>query len=346
MKKNNFKQYILFTPGPVNLDKRVRAAAFSKDLFHRQKEFIDILMKVKQNLLNISKKNNAHVSILHGSGSLAVESALQTLVQGNVLIINNGLYCERIKKSLLMKKNTTVKSLDLKTGEYPNLETIKNIINKNRYDWICMVHHETTTGLLNPVKEICDLSQKKSIRVFVDAVSSFGIHEIDKRASVICANSNKCLESIPGAAIVIWDKDINISNNIIPYMDISQYTEDKIPCTLNTNAIMALDTALKIYIKEDRPERYRKLANYIRQKGSQYFNLFLEDNYSNVLTCFSTPTGQSFEICESMHKFGIVLYPSNTSTNFRICNLGIGINYKTIDYLFKKIGKMNLCQKK
>ena len=103
MKNNHFKPYILFTPGPVNLDNRVRAAGFSKDLCHRQKEFISLLIRVKQNLLDISKKKNSHVSILHGSGSLAVESALQTLIQGNVLVINNGPYCIRIKESLLLK---------------------------------------------------------------------------------------------------------------------------------------------------------------------------------------------------------------------------------------------------
>jgi len=344
--KNKTQSYILFTPGPINLEKKVRTAATSKDLFHRQKEFIDILIKVKQNLLNISQKNNSYVSILHGSGSLAVESALQTLIQGNVLVINNGDYCERIKKSLIMKQDTTVKSLDLKMGEYPNLDTINDLLNKDEYNWICMVHHETTTGLLNPVKKICDIAQKKSIRVFVDAVSSFGAHEVDKRASVICTNSNKCLESIPGAAIIIWDKDINISNNIIPYINASLYIEDKIPFTLNTNAIIALNTALEIYLKEDRPKRYKKMAEYIRKKGSQYFDLFLKDNYSNVLTSFCTPEKQSFNICELMHKDGIILYPNKTLNSFRICNIGKSINYKTINYLFRKIERINLCQKK
>jgi len=336
--KNNYKQPILFTPGPVNLDKRVRNAAISKDLFHRQKEFIDILINVKQKLLNISGKKKSNVSILHGSGSLAVESALQTLVEGKVFIINNGYYCERIKKSLQNKKNVIVKSLDLKTGEYPDLDLIKKIIDKTTFDWICIVHHETTTGILNPLKKICDLVQNKSTRIFVDAVSSFGIHPIDKRVSVICANSNKCLESIPGAAIVIWDKKIKISKNIIPYIDVSKYIENKIPCTLNTNAIIALDKALEIYSTENRPKRYENLSSYIREKGSLHFNLFLKKNYSNVLTCFSIPNGKSFEICKLAHKYNLILYPSKNITQFRICNLGVKINYKTIDFLFEKIG--------
>ena len=340
VKKNNYKQPILFTPGPVNLDERVRKAAFSKDLFHRQKEFIDILMNVKQSLINISGKKNSHVSILHGSGSLAVESALQTLVEGNVLIINNGDYCEKIKKTLQNKKNTKINSLDLKTGEYPDIYLIKKIIEKTSYDWICIVHHETTTGLLNPLKSICDLVQNKSTRIFVDAVSSFGIHKIDPRVSVICTNSNKCLESIPGAAIVIWNKKIKISKNIISYLDVSKYIEDKMPCTSNTNAIMSLNMALKIYAQENRPKRYQNLSLYIRKKGSLYFDIFLKKNYSDILTCFSAPPKQTLRICELAHQNNLILYPNNDFTKFRICNLGVKINYKTIDYLFEKIGNV------
>ncbi len=327
-------QYILLNPGPVNLDDRVRKRSVGVDLCHRQSEFMDILMEVKRKLLDISEMENSYVSILHGSGSLAVESSLQTLVEGKVLVINNGFYCERIYNALLNKYGVEVHAIDLKMGEYPSVKEIEVLCNKNKYDWITMVHHETSTGILNPIEDICNIGEKYSIKIFVDAVSSFGAHPVDRRADVICFNSNKCLESIPGAAIVIWKKELSISRLVVPYFNLYNYIEDKIPSTPNTNAIVALDTALDILIEEDRHGRYQRLAAYIREVGSKYFDLFLKDNYSNVLTSFLIDRDRSEKIHQVAKDNGFILYDGVVPDQFRICNLGSLVNEKEIERLF------------
>ena len=201
-------QYVLFGPGPVNLHADVRYAATHIDLSHRQEEFIEIILDVKNNLRQIAKKSNSHISILHGSGGLAVEAALQSLVRGKVLVVNNGDNCQRIVDSLRLMSGVYVKELKLAFGIAPSLELISSELNKE-YDWICLVHHETSTGLLNPLSSICDIAENINVKVFVDAVSSFGAHVVDCRSNVICFNSNKCLESIPGLAIVVWDNNLS-----------------------------------------------------------------------------------------------------------------------------------------
>jgi 2-aminoethylphosphonate-pyruvate transaminase len=69
-----------------------------------------------------------------------------------------------------------------------------------------MVHHETTTGRLNPVTEIADLCARHGVRLLLDAVSSFGAEDIpfSHPALEACAGTaNKCLHGIPGLAFVL-----------------------------------------------------------------------------------------------------------------------------------------------
>jgi|3_EtaG_2_1085321.scaffolds.fasta_scaffold13042_2 2-aminoethylphosphonate-pyruvate transaminase len=334
-------KYILLNPGPVNLHHLVREAAVKIDLCHRQKEFIDILMSAKGKLKKIYNRNDCNVSILHGSGSLAVESGLSTFVTGNVLVINNGHYCERIYKSLKNNPNVTyIHNDSYPFGAYPDIERILELLKKRQYDWITVVHHETSTGILNPLKDICDMASAFKVKVFVDAVSSFGGHDVDNRADVVCSNSNKCLESIPGAAIVIWSKFLNPSKNVIPYLDANLYVADSMPCTLNTNAVMALDVALDLFLKEDRYERYRLLAKCIREEGSKYFDLFLKDNYSNILTSFCVKDNEYDKLCNAAMENGFVIYPGKKSSQFRISNLGVSLTNDKIKQLFSVLGSV------
>jgi len=331
--------YILLNPGPVNLHPEVRRAATSIDLCHRQKEFIDILVGVKNKILTVSNKKNSNVSILHGSGDLSVESAVFSLIRGNVLVINNGHYCQRIINYLKFLPDVSVFSMDLFMGEYPCLDIIDSYLRRNVYDWVIVVHHETSTGLLNPLSEICDLIEGRKTKIMVDAVSSFGGHNVDGRANIICTNSNKCLESIPGAAIIIWDKDLEINENIPPYFNLYEYIENKMPYTPNVNAILALNVALDIYKSEDRFERYRNLSSHVREIGSKYFKLLLDSNYSNVLTSFLINDRDFKDIYKKARDGGFILYDGKLSNQFRVANMGVSISENKIRYLFDCIGK-------
>jgi len=173
--------------------------------------------------------------------------------------------------------------------------------------------------------------------VLVDAVSSFGAHRIDPRANVICFNSNKCLESIPGAAIIVWDDELVRCRDTIAYLDATSYKAERIPFTPNTNAIVALDTALDIFFKEDRYGRYERLSSYVREVGSQYYPLFLRAHYSNVLNSFEVDDNKYEMLYQVAKAHGFILYAGKMKGQFRIANMGVGIDYSKVDDLFSCI---------
>src|SRR5205823_3581029 len=92
------KQQVLFNPGPVNLAPEIKESLFNVELSHRQPEFEELAGRVKANLFRAGgiAPDSHRLSLLHGSGGLAVDAALSTFVRGTVLVLNNGLYCERI----------------------------------------------------------------------------------------------------------------------------------------------------------------------------------------------------------------------------------------------------------
>jgi 2-aminoethylphosphonate-pyruvate transaminase len=202
-----------------------------------------------------------------------------------------------------------------------------------------MVHHETTTGLLNPVSDVSDLCHEAGVRLCVDAVSSMGAHAVDPRADLVCFNSSKCLESLPGIAGVFWNRDLPRAS-VIPALDVCAYS-DAMPSTPNVQAFIALDTALDLLASEDRPARYRRLAQHVWKIGGQCFEpLLAETDRSNVLTAFKLGDRTIDELLGLASTLNMVIYPGQAHLRdeiFRVANMGVAINERAIEELFAVI---------
>ena len=88
------KNKILFTPGPSSLS--YENISEIKPCFGRGD---DEYIKVEDRVLNKIKKISGHSKIvrLQGSASLAIEIMIYNFIYGKVLIVNTGVYSERLK---------------------------------------------------------------------------------------------------------------------------------------------------------------------------------------------------------------------------------------------------------
>src|SRR5262249_57927306 len=76
---------------------------------------------------------------------------------------------------------------------------------------VAVVHCETTTGVLNPIREIGRAARAAGCTFLVDAMSSFGAVPIDvvrDGIDALASSANKCLEGVPGCALVIARRDL------------------------------------------------------------------------------------------------------------------------------------------
>ncbi|MGB9596424.1 MAG: 2-aminoethylphosphonate--pyruvate transaminase [Candidatus Poribacteria bacterium] len=204
---------ILFTPGPLTTSQTVKLAML-RDLGSRDTEFINIVKQIRKSLLKLAGDENGEYEaiIMQGSGTFSVEAIISSVTppNGKWLVINNGAYCQRIIKIAETLKIPVV-SLDYPENNQPNLNDIDSILSDDKsITHVAGVHCETTSGIINPIKEMGSIVKKHNKRFFVDAMSSFGAVPINLSEfgiDYIVSSANKCIEGVPGFAFVLIKRD-------------------------------------------------------------------------------------------------------------------------------------------
>jgi 2-aminoethylphosphonate-pyruvate transaminase len=329
---------VLFNPGPVNLAEEVRSAMLRIELCHRQPEFAEVVQNVRTGLYAAAGLSGGEhrLGLLHGSGTLAVDAALTTFVRGKTVVIDNGVYSQRLLTTLAGIEGAVGVPHAAGLGVAVDLERLEDDLARERPDWIGIVHHETTTGLLNRIEPVSALARRHGARLFVDAVSSLGAHAVDASADVICFNSNKCLESLPGIAGVFFKADLD-GHATVPVLDVTRY-HDGMPSTPHVQAFLAMEAALDLLRAEDRPARYERLARAVWEAGSEHFEpLLAERDRSHVLTSFRLD-GRDYESLSrrALERRYVIYAGQGQLFNdiFRVANMGALIDEALIADLF------------
>merc|ERR1712179_591237 len=203
----------LFTPGPLGCSAETKEAML-RDLGSRDTEFIQAISDIRKELLNVAGVSEPDWTtvLMQGSGTFAVEAVLQTSSPrggGRVLVFANGAYGKRMHKICSVAGidcdlvvSTEILPVDL------NKVTEKLCAGVN-YTTVCIVHCETSSGVLNEVEKVGELVRKHqpSAFFFVDAMSSFGAVPLDlQTVDFLVSSANKCLEGVPGFSYAICRK--------------------------------------------------------------------------------------------------------------------------------------------
>lgn len=202
-------RYKLLTPGPLKTSNSVK----EEMLFDRctwDDEYKAITQKIRKQLLEIAGASmKVYTTILmQESGSFGVEAVLNSAIgkEDKLLIISNGAYGERIVK---MAKCIGINYVCYSSpyDKVLEIDEIKDILNKDKaITHLAMVHCETTTGILNPIEKIANLSKEQGKILIVDAMSSFGgipINVQDLGIDYLISSANKCIQGVPGFCFII-----------------------------------------------------------------------------------------------------------------------------------------------
>jgi len=331
------KRTVLLNPGPVNVTERVRQALLKPDLCHREREFSDPMQSIRSKLVRAFGIQNDYDAVLTtGSGTAALEMAVcSCLSEGKtLLVIRNGVYGERIA-TMAEAYGFNIQCLDTPWGEPPVLDDVEQALKQNSdIEVVALVHHETTTGLLNPVHEIGELAQKYKKRFLVDSISGLAGDDLDfDRAGVdLCVGTaNKCLQGFPGVSFVMVRKTelARLEKNLYKNHQAQEKGD-----SLFTPAVQihyALDVALDELLQETvsgRIQRYGQAATMLRN-GFQEMGLECivpEGRRSNTLTALKLPEGVTYNgLHDRLKEKGFVIYAGQKKLSesiFRIANMG------------------------
>ena len=146
---------VLLNPGPVNVSPRVTAALGRGDICHREPECAELLARIRRRLLDAFAPRGFSAVLLTGSGTAAVEAAVTSVCseRGRLVVVSNGVYGERIT-AMARAARIPVTPVESPWTEAPDLDAVEAALRGPDAEAVAVVHHETTTGLLNPVAEV------------------------------------------------------------------------------------------------------------------------------------------------------------------------------------------------
>ena len=203
---------ILLNPGPVNVSARVRDALNGPDICHRESEFFDLQDAIRARLLDAFDVSSDYTSVLlTGSGTAMVEAMITSAIPdgGRLLVVQNGTYGERIAKiAELHRIHRDI--IACSPIQRPDLTAIGDRLGAERYDALAVVHHETTTGLINEIGPMAEICRRHGVPVLVDAVSALGGEPFDFAAwkpEAVACTSGKCVQGYPGLSFALVRRD-------------------------------------------------------------------------------------------------------------------------------------------
>lgn len=337
---------ILLNPGPVVLSRRVRRALGGPDLCHREPEFAALQHTIRRGLLQVYDLDPSRYAavLLTGSGTAAMEAMVASLVPdgGTLAVIENGVYGERLSK-IADIHGIAHAVFRAGWGAAIDLESLAAWLRGAReVTHLAVVHHETTTGRLNPVAAIGALCRERGIGLLVDGVSSFGAEALDFDGwgiAACAATANKCLHGVPGTSFVIARREALSSPGVRPrtlYLDLDSYCRAQdaggTPFTQSVQSFYALAEALAEFHEEGgrpaRQARYAALARQVRDglKAMGIRPLLADGASSVVLHAYHLPDGIAYAtLHDHLKARGFVIYSGQgglAGTIFRVSTMG------------------------
>ncbi len=311
------REHALFnmSAGPIEGTPRTLRALSRQIMYHYDPEFADIFDDTTEKLKKLFKTRN-DVIIMQGEALLGLEAAaFCTINEGDKCLnlvsgVYGDLYAWYIKSfggELLEVRTDYNKAIDPADVE-------KAFKDNPDIKIMSVVHCETPSGTLNPIKEICQIAKKYGALTIVDAVSSMGSVDVETdqwRLDICVVGPQKCIASSPGLALVsiseeAWEKMRKKKNPVrYSYLSMLDMKEQwlvekekrKFPFTIFTSEVVALNEALN-QLFEEGPNaviaRHQSAARMCRE-GVKGMGLRLwadsEDICATCATAIKSPEG-------------------------------------------------------
>jgi 2-aminoethylphosphonate-pyruvate transaminase len=339
------REWILLNPGPANTSSSVREALVMPDLCHREPECFEMMRRCREAVVRLAGGGADWTAVLFtGSGTAAVEATICAALppEGTLLVVDNGVYGDRMLKIARAHGIGTVAvRSDIFTPVRP-ADVEAALVAHPEVSHVAVVHHETTTGLLNPVAEIARIAHGRGRRLIVDAMSSLFGETLDLAQDgldFVTASANKCLQGIPGVSFVLARRRALDKMNGRPprsvYLDLyghfASQERDNTPFTPAVQVLHAMEQALIELAEEGPARRIARYADNARVLRAGMARLGFEalgtpSGRSNILTTFRLPPGVGYEaLHDAMKRRGYIIYAGQGDIRtyaFRVSNMG------------------------
>jgi aspartate aminotransferase-like enzyme len=332
----------LFIPGPVEVSAKT-LAAFSRPMIgHRSEAFKNLYRDVHPKLQTLfATKRPVFLSTSSAWG--VMEASICNLVERGVLCCMCGAFSDKWF-DVAKRCGKNAGPLQVDWGKHIDHKAVDRELATGKFDTVTLIHNETSTGVMNPLPEICcTLAKYPDVALIVDTVSSFSAMRIDIEAlgiDVLLTGAQKALALPPGFSLFsVSDKAFaraeKISNRGF-YFDFLEFKKQQAewmtPSTPSIGHIHALQSKLEEIFVEGLDARFDRHARTNRLVhdwvGRSGFDFFAEEGYrSKTLTCVKNNRGIDVAklVRDLREKHHLVIdggYGKIKGQTFRLSNMG------------------------
>jgi alanine-glyoxylate transaminase/serine-glyoxylate transaminase/serine-pyruvate transaminase len=195
-------QRILMGPGPSNVNPKVLEGMSKPVIGHLDPQFVKLMNEVQQLLRKVFQTSNQLTIPISGTGSAGMEAAVANFVEeGDAVLVGvHGVFGQRLAEEA-RRCRAQVTTVEAPFGEPLQPEALKAAAEACRPKVLAVVHAETSTGVLQPLKPIREICDQYEVLLLVDSVTSLGGHPVavDNWGIDICySGTQKCLSCPPG----------------------------------------------------------------------------------------------------------------------------------------------------
>lgn len=291
----------LFIPGPVEVRPDVLEQLSKPMIGHRSKDASALQRRISDNLRKVFF-TESEILLSTTSGSGLMEGAIRSCTAKKAAVFSVGAFGKRWYE-MAIYNNVPADLFEVELGQAITPEMVDKELATEQYDLVAVTHNETSTGVMNPIKEIGEVVKKYPEIVFiVDTVSSAAGTkiEVDNWGIDVCiTSSQKALGLPPGLAVCTFSnkakeraekvKNRGFYLDLLSLYNFIQKKDYQYPSTPSIPHMHALDYQLDYILNkeglENRFARHIELAEVVRAWGRKYFELLPEDKYlSNTVT--------------------------------------------------------------
>jgi len=342
----------LFIPGPVEVSPKTFQAFCKPMIGHRSGDFKKLYGAIHPSLQTLFGTSQP-VFISTSSAWGVMEGAIRNLVGTKVLNCMCGAFSDKWL-DVSKRCGKEAEGLQVEWGQPILPEALDKKLSEGGFDTVTLIHNETSTGVMSPLKELCEVVKRHpEVLLVVDTVSSFSVvpTPMDELGiDVLLTGSQKALAMPPGMALFsvsqrAFERAATIKTRGY-YFDFIEFkknqAEDMTPSTPVISHIYALQSKLEDIFAEGIEARYArharlnaKVAAWVEKNGLEFFAP--EGYRSKSLTCVKNNReidvpGLIAKLKERHHCVIDGGYGKLKGKTFRISNMGDETD-ETIDAL-------------
>ena len=294
------KRIKLFIPGPVEVSPKTLAAMTGPMIGHRSADFKALYRSIYPGLQQLFQSRQP-VFLSTSSAWGVMEGAIRNLVKKGVLNCMCGAFSDKWF-DVSKRCGKFAQPLQVEWGQQIDPGEVDTQLATGQFDAITLIHNETSTGVMSPLREISDVVRKYPEVLFVvDTVSSFSALPIpmdDLGIDLMLTGSQKALALPPGLSVfaasqAAFDRAAELNDRGY-YFDLLEFKrnaeEFMTPSTPTIPHIYALRSKLDDIFSEGLERRFdrhlqtnRAVHEWVNANG---FEFFAQEGYRSVtLTC-------------------------------------------------------------